>query len=100
DRIERLPVTLARAPQEYFRMFYVDTALFGTTHAIRCGLDYFPIRQVLFGSDMPFDAEGGSRYIRETIADLDAAGLPPDRRRMVDEGNLRRLVAEMKEGRR
>ena len=100
DRIERLPVTLARAPQEYFRMFYVDTALFGTTHAIRCGLDYFPIQQVLFGSDTPFDAEGGSRYIRETIADLDAAGLPPDRRRLVDEGNLRRLVAEMKEGRR
>jgi aminocarboxymuconate-semialdehyde decarboxylase len=100
DRIERLPVMLARPPQEYFRMFYADTALFGAPHAIRCGLDYFPIQQVLFGSDTPFDAEGGTRYIRETIADLDSAGLSPDRRRLVDEGNLRRLIAERKGARR
>jgi hypothetical protein len=32
-------------------------------------------------------------YIRETIADLDAAGLSADRRRLVDEGNVRRLLA-------
>jgi len=35
-------------------------------------------------------------YIRETIADLDAAGLSADRRRLVDEGNVRRLFAGRK----
>lgn len=100
DRVERLPVPLAHPPQWYFPRFYADTALFGCPHGIRCGLEYFPIEHVLFGSDTPFDAEGGTRYIRETIADLDATGLSPDRRRSVDEGNLRRLIARRREGRR
>jgi len=96
-RVERLPVRLAQPPQAYFTKFYADTALFGSPHGVRCGLEYFPIEQVLFGSDTPFDAEGGTRYIRETIADLDAAGLPADRRRLVDEGNVRRLIARRRE---
>jgi predicted TIM-barrel fold metal-dependent hydrolase len=100
DRVERLPVPLARPPQWYFTKFYADTALFGCPHGVRCGLDYFPIEHVLFGSDTPFDAEGGIRYIRETIADLDGAGLTPDRRRLVDEGNLRRLIARRRASRR
>jgi aminocarboxymuconate-semialdehyde decarboxylase len=93
DHVERLPVALALDPPAYFRKFYADTALFGAPHGIRCGLEYFPIEQVLFGSDTPFDAEGGVRYIRETIADLDAVELAPDQRRLVEEGNLRRLIA-------
>ena len=95
-QVERQPVPLARPPQAYFTKFYADTALFGCPHGVRCGLEYFPIEQVLFGSDTPFDAEGGTRYIRETIADLDAAGLSADRRRLVDEGNVRRLFAGRK----
>lgn len=93
DAPERLPVPLAHPPQWYFPRFYADTALFGAPHAVRCGLAYFPPDRVLFGTDTPFDAEGGARYVRETIAALDHSGLPPDRRRMVDEGNLRRLLA-------
>jgi uncharacterized protein len=93
DRPERFPVPLARPAQWYFTQFYGDTALFGAPHAVRCGLAYFPPERVLFGSDTPFDVEGGTRYIRETIAALDQSGLPPARREMVDEGNLRRLMA-------
>lgn len=100
DKVERLPVPLAHPPQWYFARFYADTALFGAPHGVRCGLEYFPIEHVLFGSDTPFDAEGGVRYIRETIADLDAAGLSPDRRHMIDEGNLRQLLARRKEATR
>jgi len=100
DEVEQLPVPLAHPPQWYFPRFYADTALFGAPHGVRCGLEYFPIERVLFGSDTPFDAEGGIRYIRETIAALDAAGLSPDRRRLIDEGNLRRLLARRDEGHR
>lgn len=94
DQVERLPVPLAHPPQWYFTRFYADTALFGAPHAVRCGLAYFPPERVLFGSDTPFDAEGGTRYIRETIAALDASGLSPERRRMVDEANFRRVQSE------
>lgn len=93
DRVERLPAPLAHPPQSYFTQFYADTALNGAPHAVRCGLEYFPPERVLFGTDTPFDVEGGSGYIREVIAALDQAGLPPDRRQMIDEGNFRRLLA-------
>jgi predicted TIM-barrel fold metal-dependent hydrolase len=91
---ETLPVRLAHPPAWYFRRFYADTALFGAPHAMRCGLAYFPPDRVLFGSDMPFDPEGGPRYIRDTIRDLDESGIPPEHRRMIDEENFRRLVRE------
>jgi uncharacterized protein len=93
DQVESFPVPLAHPPMWYFPRFYADTALFGAPHAVRCGLAYFPIERVLFGSDTPFDPEGGPRYIRETIGALDEAGLTPERRRMIDEGNLRSILA-------
>lgn len=90
---ERLPVALARPAEWYFTQFYADTALFGSPHGVRCGLEYFPPDRLMFGSDTPFDPEGGPGYIRETIADLDRAGLDPARRQMIDEGNFRRVQA-------
>lgn len=96
---ETLPVPLAHPPAWYFRRFYADTALFGAPHAMRCGLAYFPPERVLFGSDTPFDPEGGPRYIRDTIRDLDESGISADRRRLIDEGNFRRLAAERTQAR-
>ena len=38
---------------EYFRMFYGDTALFGSASGLRCGLDFFGAERVLFASCRP-----------------------------------------------
>lgn len=81
-----------RRPFDYFKMFYVDAALFGSRHATRCTLDFYGVDHVLFGSDMPFDPEKGPGYIRETIASLDAMRLDAAARRAIDEGNARRLL--------
>jgi aminocarboxymuconate-semialdehyde decarboxylase len=89
---DRVTGRLAHPPHWYFTRFYADTALNGGVHALRCALEYFSPERVLFDTDTPFDAEGGSRNIRETIAALDASGLSTVRRQMVDEGNLRRLL--------
>ncbi len=98
-QVETFPVALAHPPTWYFPRFYADTALFGAPHGVRCGLAYFPLDRVLFGTDTPFDAEGGTRYIRETMAALDRSGLTPEQRRLVDEENLRRLLARRQETR-
>lgn len=90
--VEQFPVPLAHPPHWYFTQFYADTALNGAPHAVRCGLEYFPPERILFGTDTPFDAEGGTRYIRAVIAALDEIGIPPERRRMIDEGNVRRVL--------
>ncbi len=83
---------LKKRPQEYFKMFYADTATFGSGPAIRCGLDFFGVDQVLFASDSPFDPEKGAGYIRETIRCVDVLDVSEEDRRKIYEGNIRRLI--------
>src|SRR6201996_7632323 len=88
-----LPGPLKRKAQDYFKMFFADTALSGAVGATRCGLDYFGADKVLFASDFPFAAEGGSDLVGETIRALDALELPDAVRRRIDAGNLDALIA-------
>jgi len=39
---------LEKRPLDYFRMFYADTAVFGSDSATRCCLDFFGVGKVLF----------------------------------------------------
>src|SRR4029450_12151002 len=88
--IEHYP--LSKRPIEYFRMFYVDTALFGAPHALRCSLEFFGVERVLFASDSPFDPEQGPGYIRATIEDIESLGLSDADREAIYEGNARRVL--------
>jgi predicted TIM-barrel fold metal-dependent hydrolase len=83
---------LKRRPLDYFRLFYADTALFGAREATICGLKFFGPERVLFGSDMPFDPEKGSAYIRWTIEIIDNLDIKPSERQAIYEGNARRLL--------
>jgi len=83
---------LGKRPYDYYTMFYGDTALFGAEHALRCAVDFFGVGHMLFGSDMPFDPEKGPQFIRETIANIDALGLPPADRAAIYEGNARTVL--------
>ena len=73
-------------------MFFADTALSGTVGATRCGLDYFGAGKVVFASDFPFDAEGGSYLVRETIKALDALDLTGAVRRRIDIDNISGII--------
>ena len=77
---------------EYFKMFYADTATFGSVAAMKCGLEFFGVDNVLFASDCPFDPEKGPGYIRETIKIIDTLPIPEADRRKIYEGNARRLL--------
>jgi aminocarboxymuconate-semialdehyde decarboxylase len=88
--IETYP--LSKRPLEYFKQFYVDTALFGTAHAIRCSLEFFGVAHVLFASDSPFDPEKGPGYIRSTIANLEELELTGEERAAIYEHNARRIL--------
>jgi aminocarboxymuconate-semialdehyde decarboxylase len=87
-----LPGPLQRRPADYFKMFLADTALSGAVGATRCGLEYFGADKIVFASDFPFDAEGGSYLVRETIKALDALDLPGAVRRRIDIGNISNLI--------
>jgi predicted TIM-barrel fold metal-dependent hydrolase len=83
---------LKKRPLDYFKMFYADTALFGTKPATECGLEFFGADHTLFASDSPFDPEKGSAYIRWTIEIIDSLNITPAERQAIYEGNARRLL--------
>ena len=76
---------------EYFRMFYGDTALFGSASGTRCGLDFFGAERVLFASDMPFDPEPGL-FIRETIGALESLQLDVHTSDLIYRRNAEKLL--------
>lgn len=77
---------------EYFKGFYADTATFGSVGAMKCGLEFFGVDQVLFASDCPFDPEKGPGYIRETIKIIEELSISDEDRKKIFEGNARRLL--------
>jgi len=82
---------LNKRPIDYFKMFWADTAVFGSRAATQCGLSFFGVDQVMFASDAPFDPEGGPLYIRETIRVIDGLGLAPADRDKIYQRNAERL---------
>lgn len=83
---------LARHPADYYRMFYADTALYGSPAALECALAFFGADHMLFGSDMPFDIEGGPRYIRETLAAIDQMAASADEKQKILHDNALALL--------
>ncbi|HVB33640.1 MAG TPA: amidohydrolase family protein [Patescibacteria group bacterium] len=83
---------LKKRPQDYFKMYYADTATFGAKHALQCGLEFFGADHTLFASDMPFDPEKGPGYIRETIRCIEELPISAEDRQKIYEGNARKLL--------
>ena len=87
-----LKSSLSKRPIDYFKMFYADTALFGSTAGTECGLKFFGVDNCLFASDCPFDPEGGPMYIRETIRVLNELGVSNEDRTKLYDTNTRHLL--------
>jgi predicted TIM-barrel fold metal-dependent hydrolase len=83
---------LKKRPLDYFKMFYADSAVFGSAAATKCGLEFFGADNVLFASDSPFDPEKGPGYIRETIKVITELPISDTDRQKIFEGNAKRLL--------
>ncbi len=77
---------MKRPPIDQMKMFYGDTALMGAVAPITCGIDFFGINNVLFGSDAPF------ANIRNELDAIDRVGLAPVDRERILAGNAERLL--------
>ena len=81
-----------RRPLDYFKMFYADTSVNGSASAIRCGLDFFGADHSLFGTDCPFDPEGGPMFIREAIRAITSLNLSDEDLRKLYNENAQRML--------
>src|SRR3954451_6655118 len=78
--------SLKRPHLDYFREFYADTALFGGSNGLPCGLDFFGADRVVFATDAPLGP------IAKTIAAVEALDLDPGAREKIMHGNAQRLL--------
>jgi predicted TIM-barrel fold metal-dependent hydrolase len=83
---------LTKSPRDYFRMFFNDTAIGGSTAALMCTYDFCGAKKMLFGTDMPFDMELGNEAIRETIRSVERMDIPEEEKQAIFEDNARRLL--------
>jgi len=91
-----LAKSMKQRPIDYFKMFYADTAEFGSAAATRCGLDFFGADHVLFASDCPFEPTPGI-YVRETLDVVAGLELPAAQHQAIAEGNARRLMPNLRQ---
>lgn len=90
-RARNEPVTLTRHPYEYFHQFYADTITIGSVPALRCGIDFFGADRVLFATDMPFDTQGGLKYIEVALRAMEQIDLPAGDKAKIMDQNARRV---------
>ena len=86
---------LKKRPLDYFKhSFWADTAAFTAEPATKAGMAFYDFDKIVFASDCPFDPEGGTMYIRETLRILDDLKLSKEQRAQIDRGNLEKLVGK------
>jgi uncharacterized protein len=86
--IRREPVI--RNPEEHFRKFYNDTAVYGNTNALMCGYGFFGADHLLFGTDAPL----GPRYglTGETISSIERMSIPENEKEKIFSQNAVNLL--------
>lgn len=89
-KTKELPM-LTKRPVDYFRMFYNDTAIYGSTPGLMCGYAFFGADRILFGTDMPFDPQCGDLYIRQTIKSVEQMDIPDLDKEKIFADNARKL---------
>ncbi len=83
---------LTKAPIDYFKMFYYDTALYGSTPALMCGYGFCGADHMLFATDMTFDNQLGDRYIRQTIQSIEQMNISDLEKKKIFEDNAQSLL--------
>jgi uncharacterized protein len=84
---------LTKAPIDYYRMFYNDTALYGNPGGLMCGYRFSGADHLLFGTDAPLgDSQDGVRNYRQTINAIEEMEITDAERKMIYEDNARRLL--------
>ncbi|MFC1861101.1 amidohydrolase family protein [Chloroflexota bacterium] len=89
---ENIDQGLKKPILDYYRMFYVDTALHGNVPALMCGYAFYGADHILFGTDAPFDAELGVHSISMTIEAVEKMDISDNEKKKIFEDNARQLL--------
>jgi predicted TIM-barrel fold metal-dependent hydrolase len=83
---------LTKAPIDYFKLFYNDTALYGNPAALMCAYAFCGAEHLLFAVDSPLgDNTGGHSNYRDTINAIEEMSITDEERTKIYEENARKL---------
>ncbi len=84
---------LSKAPIEYFKMFYADTAIHGNTPALMLAYHFFGADRIVLGADMPLgDYYFGLRSYRQTFTAIEAMDITGAEKKKIFSENAQRLL--------
>ncbi len=89
---ENYKAGLNKEPLDYFKLFYVDTAVNGNSKALALACDFYGAGRVLFGSDFPYDAENGYLATKHAIDAVEAMKISKVDKQKIFETNARKLL--------
>jgi predicted TIM-barrel fold metal-dependent hydrolase len=93
SRGDRYSFILTKAPIEYYRMFYMDTAIYGNPAALMCAYAFCGAEHMLFGADWPLGCtQFGHRNYRQTINAIEQMDISDTERTKIFEDNARALM--------
>ena len=79
---------------DYYRSFYVDSAVQGSIGAMQASYAFYGASQILLGTDMPYASANGDGNTKQCVFSIDALGVPPAEKDAMFGGNLLRLIGE------
>jgi uncharacterized protein len=82
---------LRKPPIDYFKMFYYDTAIYGSTPGLMCAYAFCGADHLLFATDFPYDSQFGERYTRQTIQSIEQMDISEPEKRKIFADNARHL---------
>ncbi|MGD0780918.1 MAG: amidohydrolase family protein [Dehalococcoidales bacterium] len=68
-------------PEEHFRKFYTDTAVYGNVPSLMCGYDFYGPDHILYGTDFPLGPKFG--LTGETLESVQRMTIPNDEKEKI-----------------
>jgi uncharacterized protein len=89
----RIRKKLQQESSQYWSNIYGDTAVSGGfSEAYSCGYAFFGPDRLMFGTDYPFGAEAGEKFMRSILAGTRSINAPADHLEKILGGNARKLL--------
>jgi aminocarboxymuconate-semialdehyde decarboxylase len=85
-------IGLTKKPLEYFRMFFADTAINGSTSGLECAYRFYGAKHLLFGTDMPYEFQMGYGMTKKTIESVERMDISGGEKQAIFEDNARELL--------
>ena len=79
---------------DYYRGFYVDTAIQGSVGGLAASYAFYGADHILFGTDTPYASPDGKGHARDTIASIQALPASAQEKDQILSGNVLRLIGD------